>query len=211
MVGVPRSSAMADWPAWRLALVSVKVEVLMEVDVTARLEFCALASDGQESLTFPAMLLLLLLVVTEAPFKLLSRVETLLRGVPTRFLGGFSSADGSARLTLAPRPDVGLEAAMELALVLEVDTAVVVAVVMDALCGFESLLLPLLAGLTLAAEAVGGSPGEAVQLGAGGVEVFSGLAALGLLCWRISGLLRRPCCCCSSVVVPTGAASVFPK
>lgn len=209
MVGVPRSSAMADWPAWRLALVSVKVEVLMEVDVTARLEFCALASDGQESLTFPAMLLLLLLVVTEAPFKLLRRAEALLRGVPTRFLGGFSSADGSTRLTLAPRPDAGLEAVLELVLVLEVDTAVVVAVVMDALCGFESLLL-LLAGLTLAAEAVGGSPGEAVLLGASGVEVFSGLAALGLFSWRISGLLLRPCCC-SSVVVPTGAASVFPK
>lgn len=113
MVGVPRSSAMADWPAWRLALVSVKVEVLMELDVTARLEFCALASEAQESLTPPAMLLLLLLlVVTEAPFKLFSRAEALLRGIPTRFLGWFSSADGSARLTLAPRPDAGLEAVL---------------------------------------------------------------------------------------------------
>lgn len=106
MVGVPRSSAMADWPAWRLALVSVKVEVLMDLDVTA--------SEAQESLTPPAMLLLLLLllVVTEAPFKLFSRAEALLRGIPTRFLGWFSSADGSARLTLAPRPDAGLEAVL---------------------------------------------------------------------------------------------------
>lgn len=199
---------------------SVKVEVLME-DVTARLEFCALASEGQESLAFPAiavllLLLLLLLVVTVAPFKLFRRAEALLRGVPTRFLGWFSSADGSARLTLAPRPDAGLEPVLVpvLVLMLEVDTAAVVAVVTDALCGSESLLLlllPRLAGLTPAAEPVGGSPGEAVQPGGGGLEVFSGLAAFGLLSLRISGLLRRPCCCCSSVVVPTGAASVFPK
>lgn len=190
-------------------------------DVTARLEFCALASEGQESLAFPAiavLLLLLLLVVTVAPFKLFRRAEALLRGVPTRFLGWFSSADGSARLTLAPRPDAGLEPVLVpvpvpvLVLMLEVDTAAVVAVVTDALCGCESLLLlPRLAGLTPAAEPVGGSPGEAVQPGGGGLEVFSGLAVFGLLSWRISGLLRRPCCCCSSVVVPTGAASVFPK
>lgn len=221
MVGVPRSSAIADWPAGRLALESVKVEVLME-DVTTRVEFCAVASVGQVSLAFSTiavlmLLLLLLLVVTVAPFKLFTRAEALLRGVHTRFLGGFPSVDGSATLTFAPRPDARLEPVLVLVLMLagvdaKVDTAAVVAVATDAPCSCESLLLlALLVGLTPVAEAVGGSPRDGVQLVGAVVEVCSGVASLGLLSWRISGLLRRPSCCCSSVVVPTEAGGVFPK
>lgn len=204
MVGVPRSSAIADWPTGRLALDKVKVEVLME-DVTARVEFCTVVSTGLTTLAFSAIaVLLLLLVVTAAPFKLFTRAEALLRGVVMRFLGGFASADASPALTFAPRPDVVL---MLAGVDAKVDTPAVVTVVTDALCGCE----PLLVAFTPAAAVVGGSPKEEVQPVGGDVEVFSGLASLGLISWRISGLLRRPCCCCSSVVVPTGAGSVFPK
>lgn len=179
--------------------------VLIE-DVTGRVEFCVvvLVSTGL-TLTFSAIaVLLLLLVVTAAPFKLFIRAEALLRGVVKRFLAGLASVDVSPVLTFDPR----LDAVLMLAGVdAKVDTPDAASVVMDALCGCE----PLLVAFTPAAEAADGSPKEGVQPREGDVEVLSGLTSLGLISWRISGLLRRPCCCCSSVVVPTGAGSVFPK
>lgn len=175
-------------------------------DVTGRVEVAvvALVSKG---MTFSATAVLLLLrVVTAAPFKLFIRAEALLRGVVMRFLGGQASVDVSPVpvLTLDPRLDVVL---MLAGVDAKVDTPDVVSVVMDAPCDCE----PLLVALTPAAEVVGGSPKEGVQAREGDVTALSGLASLELISWRISGLLRRPRCCCSSVVVPTGAGSVFPK
>lgn len=184
----------------------VKVEVLIE-DVTGRVEFgvVALVSTG---LTFSdTAVLLFLLVVTAAPFKLFIRAEALLRGVVMRFLGGLASDD------VSPVPGLTLDPRM-LAVVLmlaggdaKVDTPDAVSVVMDAPCDCE----PLLVAFTPVAEVVEGSPKEEVQPKEGDVTVLSGLTSLELISSRISGLLRRPCCCCSSVVVPTGAGSVFPK
>lgn len=175
-------------------------------DVTGRVEFSvvALVSTGLTGTLSATAVLLLRLVDTAAPFKLFIRAEALLRGVVIRFLGGFASVDVSPVLTFDPRLDVMLMLAGEDA---KVDTPDAVSVVMGALCGWE----PLLVSLTPADEVVEGSPKEGVQPSEGDVEVLSGLASLGLISWRISGLLRRPCCCCSSVVVPTGAGSVFPK
>lgn len=177
-------------------------------DVTARLEFCAHApvSTGLAG-TFSAIAALLLrLVVTDAPFKLLMRADALLRGVLMRFLGGLASVDGS------PAPGVTLEHRLDVVLMLagvdaKVDTADAASVVMDARCESE----PLLVAFTPAAEVVEGSSKEGLQPGEGDEEFLSGLTSLELISRRISGLFRRPCCCCSSVVVPTGAGSVFPK
>lgn len=176
-------------------------------DVTGRVEFGVgtLVSAG---LTLSAVLLLLL-VVTAAPFKLFIRAEALLRGVVKRFLGGLASVD------VSPAPGFALDPRLDAVVVLmlacvdaKVDTPDAVSVVMDAPCDCE----PLLVALTPADEVVEGSPNAGVQPRDGGVTVLSGLASLELISWRISGLLRRPCCCCcSSVVVPTGAGSVFPK
>lgn len=207
MVGVPRSRAIADCPTGRLALDTVKVDVLIE-DVTGRVEFgvVAVVSTG---LTLSATAVLLFLrVVTAAPFKLFIRAEALLRGAPMRFLGGFASVDVSAvpGESLEPRPD----AVVVLMLAggdAKVDTPDAVSVVMDAPCDCE----PLLVAFTQAAEVVDGSPKEGVQPSGGDVTVLSWLPSLELISWRISGLFRRPCCCCSSVVVLTGAGSVFPK
>lgn len=183
----------------------MKVEVLIE-EVTGRVEFGVAALVSTE-LTFSATaVLLFLLVVTAAPFKLFIRAEALLRGVLMRFLGGLASVDVSPvpGQTLDPRLDVVL---MLAGVDAKVDTPDAVSVVMDAPCDSE----PLLVAFTQAAEVVEGSPKAGVQPREGAVTVLSRLTSLELISWRISGLLRRPCCCCSSVVVPTGAGSVFPK
>lgn len=183
----------------------MKVEVLIE-DVTGRVEFGVVA-PGSTGLAFsPTAVLLFLLVVTAAPFKLFIRAEALLRGVVMRFLAGLASVD------VSPVPGVTLEPRLDVVLMLaggdaKVDTPDAVSVVMDAPCDCE----PLLVAFTQAAEVVGGSPKDGVQPREGDVTALSGLTSLELISWRISGLLRRPCCCCSSVVVPTGAGSVFPK
>lgn len=181
----------------------MKVEVLIE-DVTGRVEFVVVVSS---EITFSTTaVLLFLLVVTPAPFKLFIREEALLRGVVIRFLGGLASVDVSPAPgeTLHPRLDVVL---MLLSGAAKVDTPDAVSVVMDAPCDCK----PLLVALTPAAEVVEGWSKEGVQPKEGDVTVLSGLTSLELISWRISGLFRRPCCCCSTVVVPTGAGSVFPK
>lgn len=185
----------------------MKVEVLIE-DVTGRVEFGVVAPVSRGLALSDAAVLLVLLVVTAAPFKLFIRAEALLRGVLMRFLGGLASDD------VSPVPGLTLDPRWLLAVVLmlaggdaKVDTPDAVSVVMDAPCDCE----PLLVAFTPAAEVVEGSPKEEVQPEEGDVTVLSGLTSLELISRRISGLLRRPCCCCSSVVVPTGAGSVFPK
>lgn len=183
----------------------MKVEVLIE-EVTGRVEFGVAALVSTE-LTFSATaVLLFLLVVTAAPFKLFIRAEALLRGVLMRFLGGLASVD------VSPVPGQTLDHRLDVVPMLagvdaKVDTPDAVSVVMDAPCDSE----PLLVVFTQAAEVVEGSPKAGVQPRDGDVTVLSRLTSLELISWRISGLLRRPCCCCSSVVVPTGAGSVFPK
>lgn len=183
----------------------MKVEVLIE-DVTGRVEFGVVALGSTELAFSATAVLLFLLVVTAAPFKLFIRAEALLRAAVMRFLGGFASVD------VSPAPGEPLEPRLGVVLMLaggdaKVDTPDAVSVVMDAPCDCE----PLLVALTQAAEVVDGSPKAGVQPSEGAVTVLSGLASLELISWRISGLLRRPCCCCSSVVVLTGAGSVFPK
>lgn len=185
----------------------MKVEVLIE-DVPGRVEFgVTLVAPVSTELTFSATaVVLLLLVVTAAPFKLFIRAEALLRGVLMRFLGGLASVD------VSPVPGVTLESRLDAVLMLaggdaKVDSPDAVSVVMDAPCDCE----PLEVAFTPAAEVADGSPKEGVQPGDGGLTVLSGLMSLELISWRISGLLRRPCCCCSSVVVSSGAGSVFPK
>lgn len=183
----------------------MNVEVLIG-DLTAGVQLCVVVfvSTGL-ALTFSAMaVLLLLLVVIAAPFKLFIRAEAALRGVVIRFLGRFASVDASPvpGTTLDPRSDVVLILACVVA---KVDTADAISVVTDARCDTE----PLLVAFTPAAEVVDARGGE--QPWEGDVEVLSGLTSLELTSWRISGLLRRPCCCCSGVVVPTEAVNVFPK
>lgn len=172
-------------------------------DVTGRVEFgvVALVSTGL-TVSAAAAVLLLLRVVTAAPFKLFIRAEALLRGVFMRFLGGLASVSPAPGLTLDPRLDAVV--LMLAGVDVKVDTPDAVSVVMDAPCDCD----PLLVAFTPAAEVVEGSSKETAE---GDVTVLSGVTSLELISWRISGLLRRPCCCCSSVVVPTGAGSVFPK
>lgn len=161
----------------------MKVEVLIE-EVTGVVEFGVVALVSTE-LTFSATaVLLFLLVVTAAPFKLFIRAEALLRGVVMRFLGGLASVDVSPvpGLTLDPRLDVvvlmlaGVDA--------KVDTPDAVSVVMGAPCDCE----PLLVAFTQAAEVADGSPKEGVQPREGDVTVLSRLTSLELISWRISGL-----------------------
>lgn len=171
-------------------------------DVTGRVELGTVALASTQLAMSTTAVLLFLLVVTAAPFKLFIRAEALLRGVVMRFL---ASVDGS------PEPGDPLEPRLDAVLMLaggdaKVDTPGAVSVVMDAPCDCE----PLLVALTQAAEVVEGSPKEGLRPREGDVTVLSGPASLELISWRISGLFRRPCCC-SSVVVPTGAGSVFPK
>lgn len=185
----------------------VNVEVLIG-DLTAGVELCVVVFVPTGlTLTFSAMpVLLLLLVVTAAPFKLFMRAEAALRGVVIRFLGRFDSVDASPvpGAILHPRSNGVLILA---GVVAKADTADAISVVTDVGCDTE----PLLIAFTPAAEVVDGSPKGGEQPWEGDVEVLSGLTSLDLLSWCISGLLRRPCCCCSGVVVPTGAGNVFPK
>lgn len=186
MVGVPRSRAIADCPTGRLAFDRVKVEVLIE-DVAGEVEFgvtLVTLVSTELTLTLSATaVLLFLLVVRAAPFKLFIRAEALLRGVVMRFLGGLASVDVSPvpGLTLDPRLDVVL---MLAGVGAKVDTPDAVSVVMDAPCDCE----PLLVAFTQAAEVVGGSPKEGVQPREGDVTVLSRLTSLDLISWRISGL-----------------------
>lgn len=182
----------------------MKVEVLIE-DVAGREEFTIVAPVSTELAFSTTAVVLFLLVVTAAPFKVFIRAEVLLRGVDMRFLGGLASVD------VSPVPGESLEPRLDVVLMLagrdaNVDTPDAVSVVMDAPCDCE----PLLVAFTQTAKVVEGSPKGGVQPREGDVTVLSGLTSLELISWCISGLLRRPCCC-SSVVVPTGAGSVFPK
>lgn len=176
-------------------------------DVAARVEFGGVALVSTVLALSTTAVLLFLLVVTAAPFKLFIRAEALLRVEITRFLGEVVSADVSPMpvFTLDPRPAVLLVLVLMLAGGdSKVDTPDAVGVVMDAPCDCE----PLVVALTPAAEVLEGSQKEEVQPGVGDVTV---LVSLELISWCISALLRRPCCCCSTVVVSTGAGSVFPK
>lgn len=195
---MPRSRAIADCPADR-----VKVEVLTE-DVTGLGEV-GVTLQSSEAGDSTGVVVLLLLVVTAAPFKLFTRAAALLREVVMRFLGETASVDVSLELGQT----LGLRFAAVLMLVgdVKVDTPDAVSVVTDAPCDCRLQLV----AFTEAGEVVDSSPKGCVQPGDGDVMILSELALLELISWRISGLLRRPCCCCSSVVVPPGAASVFPK
>lgn len=185
----------------------VKVELLIE-DVTAgRAEFVVAALVSTELTVSVTAVLLFLLVVTAAPFKLFIRAEALLRGVLMRFLDRLASVDVSPvpGATLAPRPAAVLMLAGGNA---KVDPPDAASVVMDAPCDCDPLLL--LLAFTQAEGVLEGSQRDGVQPREGEVTVLSRLASFELISWRISGLFRRPCCCCSSVVVPTEAGSVFP-
>lgn len=132
MVGVPRSRAIADWPTGRLALVKVKVEVLIE-DVTGRVEFGVVSPGSTELALSTTAVLLVLRVVTAAPFKLLIRAEAVLRGVVMRFLVALASLD------VSPVPGATFEPRLDAVLMLaggdaKVDTPDAVSVVMDAPC-----------------------------------------------------------------------------
>lgn len=175
-------------------------------DVTGRVQFGVAALVSTELSFSLTAVLLFLLVVTAAPFKLFIRAEAFLRDVLMRFLKGLASVNAS------PEPKVTLGTRLAAVLMLtggdaKVDTPDAVSVVMDAPCDCE----PLLVAFTPDAELLEGSPGEGVQPREGEVTDLSGLTSLQFISWRISGLFRRPCCCCSSVVEPTGADSVFPK
>lgn len=120
MVGVPRSRAIADCPTGMLALDRVKVEVLME-DVTGLVDWFV-----STELTASAVLLLVLLVATAAPFKLFIRAEALLRAAVIRFLGA------SAAVVVSPVPGLTLDPRLPVVvLMLAVDTPAAVSVVMD--------------------------------------------------------------------------------
>lgn len=149
--------------------------------------------------------MLLLLVVTAAPFKLFTRAEALLRGVVMRFLG--ETAPGEVSPEHGETLELRFATVLMLAEDVKVDTPDAVSVVTDAPCDCE----PQLVVFTEAGEVVEGSPKDCMQPEEGDVIVLSGQAPLELISWRISGLVRRPCCCCSSVVLPPGAGSVFPK
>lgn len=181
----------------------MKVEVLIE-DVTGRAEFVVAALVSTELTFSVTAVLLFLLVVTAAPFKLFIRAEALLLGVVMRFLDGLASVD------VSPVPGATLDPRLAVVLMLaggdaKVDPPDAASVVMDAPCDCDPLLLAF-----TQAEVLEGSQKDGVQPREGEVTGLSGLTSLELISWRISGLFRRPCCCCSSVVVPTGAGSVFP-
>lgn len=174
-------------------------------DVTGRAEFVIAALVSTELTFSVTAVLLFLLVVTAAPFKLFIRAEALLRGVVMRFLDELASVD------VSPAPGATLDPRLAAVLMLaggdaKVDPPDAASVVMDAPCDCDPLLL----AFTQAEEVLEGSQKDGVQPREGEVTVLSGLTSLELISWRISGLFRRPCCCCSSVVVPTGAGSVFP-
>lgn len=164
-------------------------------EVTGRAELVVAALVSTE-LTFSVpVVLLFLLVVTAAPFKLFIRAEALLRGVVMRFLDGLASTD------VSPEPGATLDPRLAAVLMLaggdaKVDPPDAASVVMDAPCDCDPQLL----AFTQAAEVTDGSPRHGEE------TVLTGLTSLEL----VSGLFRRPCCCCSSVVVPTGAGSGFP-
>lgn len=170
----------------------------------AALLWCVLAfvSAGPAPAFSAMAVVLLLLVVAAAPFKLFRRAEAALRGALVRFLGRSASPVPGA--TLEP----GSGAALILACVLaKVDTAEAIRVATDA----RGDAGPRLAAFAPAAEAVDARGGE--QPREGDVEVLSGRTSLEFTSWRISGLLRcaRSCCCCPGVVVPTEAGNGFPK
>lgn len=156
MVGVPRSRAIADWPAGRSALERVNVDALMEDVVAGRVEFGVAGSPVSAGLASSAAVPLLLLVATAAPFKLFARVDALLRGAPMRFLGGSDSSGEDPHdpgLILDPRADAALMLSGADA---KLDAPDAVGVVMDAPCDREPLVL---VAPARAAEAAGGSPG----------------------------------------------------
>lgn len=189
---------MADWCADK-----ENVDVFTEAG-TVLGEFGVALLSSQTGDSTVAELLLLLLVVTAAPFKVFTREATLLRRAERRFLGDTDPVEASLGLGEALWPR--FPAVLMLTVDVKVDTADSVCVVMDAPCD---------SGLQLVSftEAGGGeeiSPKHCVPSEAGAM-VLTGLALLELTSFRISGLLQRPCCCCSSVVVPPGAGSVFPK
>lgn len=193
---MPRSRAIAECPTDK-----VKVEVLTE-DVTGLGEVGVAIQSSEAG---DSAVMVLLLVVTAAPFKLFTRAAALLRGVVMRFLG--KTAPVEVSLALGQTLGLRFTAVLMLAVDVKVDTPDAVSVVTDAPCDCRLQLVV----FTQAGEVVDGSLKGCVQPEEADVMVLSELALLKLISWRISGLLRRPCCCCSSVVVPPGAASVFPK
>lgn len=184
---------MADWCAER-----VKVEVFPEDDtVLGELGAAQLSSETGDSTA--AVLLLPLLVVTAAPFKVFTRAATLLRSAVRRFLGETPPAEVS--LGLGEALWLRLPAVLMLTVDVKVDTPDPVSVVMDAPCDCWLQVV--------AFTEAGGEEDGCVQ--SEDVMVLSGASVLEIISWRIPGLLQRPCCCCSSVVVPPEAGSVFPK